>query len=389
MSVLEDATSSSSTTGSSTKAICLATPPPEPPASAAACYTSWNDWDWISSTTTVNYSTSLGYFISTDRNVPITTLCDGRPRALAPYKTIDRFETYTFTNTTMVSVTEWRPPQPTCTIKDDSEDCKLVVNSYLFSSSRNKQCPTPLPTGGSTRAPYGKFPDCSTDTTCPRTVAVDGKRCHVEGDDMRLLYWPVTTVGGLCGNLTTITPTPTAPDGSPNTAVFEGATYTSPSAYYLFNAYAYRNNGGGIGDWDLCGPRKSVTVAVEPTEVSSVLQRVKRRARGEKFPGTSFNFADLNTVPADTFTKHCQHYNWPDGCETISARWRPWIVVPTGVLSSDSSWLPCSAGVPLEVTSYVPLGVSSESGMRTTLSPSLPRSAEAMPTEEAQNDFVN
>lgn len=268
-------------------------------------------------------------------------------------------------------------PRPTCTIADDSDECRAVHSSYSFHRSYNLLC------SSQSGATYVR-PTCTQNTHCPRGT---GARCHVEGTSVRLLYWPVTTVGDFCGNTSTITPTPTAPDGSPNTVVFEGGTYTSPTAYYIFTASAFRNTRGNARGWEYCGPTKPVTVAVQPTEVSSVLAPVTRR-RGVRFSPSSFNWAHMNTVPADVFTTHCNFWRFEGGCETVRAGWSPDVTVPSQVLVSDDEWQACSAGVPLEGVQYVALGGW---GGNTTgpTRPSLPEHVEAVPTSEPDREFVD
>lgn len=59
--------------------------------------------------------------------------------------------------------------------------------------------------------------------------------CFINGGPVRLLYWPMSTVGGLCANSTsTIAATPTG--NGPNTVTFEGKVFTSPTVYLSFRS---------------------------------------------------------------------------------------------------------------------------------------------------------
>jgi hypothetical protein len=94
----------------------------------------------------------------------------------------------------------------------------------------------------------------------------------------------------------------------------------------------------------------------------------------------------MNTVPADVFTTHCNHWNWEGGCETVRAGWSPDVTVPSQVAAADEEWQDCRAGVPLEDVQYVALGVGS-GNVSVSTRPSLPNHAEATPTSEPDSEL--
>lgn len=273
----------------------------------------------------------------------------------------------------MVTSAFIKPPVPTCTFADNSGDCKALLSSWSFASQRASFC--------TSASDPGIRPQCTVDSSCPKTTRPEaaGVRCEVEGDDLTLLYWPVTTIGSLCGNLTTITPTPTAADGSPNTVVYKGATYTSPSAYYLFTASAWKSTSfvNKYWQWDVCGPTKAVTVPVNPTDVVSILP-IRNRRRGYVYQAHSFDFANLNTVRATDYADLCRALGpklyCETCCKTIMPDYVPRVTVPAGVLNLDEEWTACGANDKMKPV-YVPLGV-----MERDATASFPREVDAMPT---------
>jgi hypothetical protein len=66
---------------------------------------------------------------SIDSDVPLTTLCDGRARALKPYTTILVTVTETLETPTLTTFTsKYTEPSPTCTIAES--DCTTIIDNH-------------------------------------------------------------------------------------------------------------------------------------------------------------------------------------------------------------------------------------------------------------------
>jgi len=139
-------------------------------------------------------------------------------------------------------------------------------------------------------------PECK---TRPKEIPPDvgcGKFCTVIASEAQLLYFPITTVGGVC-NGSTITATPTVP-GKPNTAVLNGTTYTSGLVYVMFSEVFVKSR--GIPSDGNCGPtRTNVLISMRSEELSSV----GYRCFNQGYTTYPFNYADLNGVypPASVY----------------------------------------------------------------------------------------
>ncbi|KAI9657956.1 MAG: hypothetical protein M1821_002613 [Bathelium mastoideum] len=208
----------------------------------------------------------------------------------------------------------------------------------------------------------------------------------------RLLYWPVTTVGGdLCGKAgSTIENTPTIP-GKPNTVIFDNTTLTSPTVYFSFDTFGPDTNSN-------CGTQHTnVLFPMDPNSVSTIQGA---RALIKSFP---FNYADLQTtcvtsegkegcftlVPAAAYEGQAscfENADVPSLCSTISPGYNPYISMPQQVLTYDPQWGPScfpypdgvwdpphalqqaqSAALPVPVTTMVTPMVSASPGSGPTV----------------------
>jgi hypothetical protein len=164
--------------------------------------------------------------------IPVTTLCDGVPRAIRPRESTV-FDTYVTTysgeheSTIPVSPTAIRTAiEPYCSVDDAATDCSRlwstwnsVSSVYLHSHDYDNW-----------RTNDRRRPPCEEPMrVCPQS------KCRLNpGDKQTLFYWPVTTVpGDSCGNGSTVIPTPTDDFGAPNTVEFGDLTFTSPSVYVV------------------------------------------------------------------------------------------------------------------------------------------------------------
>lgn len=210
----------------------------------------------------------------------LITLCDGHARVVGQWTTHNASSAtynYQWTNSNPVTIPAPYPtPQP-CSISPG--DCKLLWSSWT-SHWNSITLNTPDYTEGLASPP------CNTSTAPEPSYSTnaDGKQCNnclIAGNEIRLLYWPVTTVAGsgdLCSkSAETFTAAQTGP---PRSLVTEGITITSPTIAISI---------GGLSRVDDCGTTVPHTIIpVLPEDVTSV-----EGARA-LFTHKPFNFADLN-----------------------------------------------------------------------------------------------
>nr|OQO31793.1 hypothetical protein B0A51_00695 [Rachicladosporium sp. CCFEE 5018] len=280
----------------------------------------------------------------TDTNVPLTTLCDGRPRALESYRT-----------STVTSTVTYKPPvtltyqrgtytgvYPTCTIAETA--CTPILSSYSSAVSDAETNGAPYPTN----IPHCTTSDTSTITSAPTPVetyvdcAINTQYCFMQGGNFgTLFYWPVTTVNGdFCAqNGTTVTPSPTDPAGAPNTVVSLGYTFTSPTPYISL-AYIQAYIHGRRPSITPCGPQTA-----QHTSFILPLNTPLTSARTiNVYPTYSFNLADLNRpIPTSAWDgqRKCR---LGDHCATIEGEggFTVLIPLPTEVVALESAWVAAS-----------------------------------------------
>ncbi|KAJ5408928.1 hypothetical protein N7509_002811 [Penicillium cosmopolitanum] len=339
-----------------------------PKASAVSCNAEWVEYAGRSeglrslgptatSISLGSYGTSEGAcrtFVSPEawsdtHTGPLTTLCDGIPRALGPRETatqyypgtgpcITGYTTYTNTETL------YREPSPVPDCALETSDCIPIWQTYSsLSSSWEDSIITSMP--GDTNSPIRP-------ADCPQTnreypEANPCSNCHFLPDSATLFYWPISTADGdLClQNGTTV------PASGLSTAVVNGATFTSPSIYVSFTSiYAWSNRRGHAGFQ--CGVDHSdVVISVNPETVSSV-----RNHRNAKYPtiGTAypFNFAEFTAQEVGNYTQSL--IPWPqfrggqqcplgdsNTCSMIRDDYSPWLLLPEEIRGVDPGWTVC------------------------------------------------
>jgi hypothetical protein len=306
-------------------ALAAALPTTGPDDDDFACYTSSVDYTSSSAqyeaedhtTADVTY-TQVYEGDMTDSNVPMTTLCDGRARALESYKIYYGTTTVTFEPPiTNMRRAEYDGPRPTCTI--DSTACPAIASAHPEDSY---PCEMPvMEARGRLEARSGIACD-----TYP-------EECSIMAIGQRILYyWPVTTVSGdFCAqNGSTVFASPTSPP-DPDKAVVDGYTFTSPTNYLSWAAVSavlvdahYRPH--------RCGPNGHTDVIVPITE-SFYSQGYKDTT------SYSFNFADMNTVPVSAFNRQSKcGYEQPTCTMPIEGDFLPIVPVPTEIWNLEPVW---------------------------------------------------
>ncbi|KAF7589546.1 hypothetical protein BBP40_004169 [Aspergillus hancockii] len=295
---------------------------------------------------------------------PVTTLCDGYPRALGPRETVTVYypgtgPCSTFNLPTTITTTLYRSASssPTCTLH--REGCKAVWETYT-SRSLSYHSSITAPTPGDPNSPL-------VPSHCPRTTRErpqpDGcGSCHFLPDTATMFYWPVTTASGdVCAqNGTTIPATPTG-DG-PNTAMLGSQTLVSPSAYIFFTSiYAWSNgrHGGQCGEY-----HQNKMISVHPTAITS-----RRGHRNARYPirGTAypFNFAEFLPQTVGNYTQplipwpqyfggsQCRVYD--PACTMIRNDYLPFIDMPDEVTQIDPKWGGCDHSWYIPAVTMVPI----------------------------------
>lgn len=276
-----------------------------------ACFSSYREHDSSSRAYEQLYTTEVVSeydwpALRVDRNVPVTTLCDGRPRALESFKT----ESFRVTETldppeTRTRYSTYTGPSPTCTI--DATACAAIKSAF---PDEDSHCETPAP-----------YVPCS----------IDPDRCIIYDKGLNtLFYWPVTTVSGdFCAqNGSTVFAEPTSPP-EPNKVVIDGYTFTSPTNYIsVGGAYALIRS-----TWPhttSCGPPSHTNVIVPITE-SFYSQGYYAAAN------IPFNFADLppNPIPAGAYGRQAKCGQKRTCTGTIEGNYTPILPLPTEILNLE------------------------------------------------------
>ncbi|KAE8383085.1 hypothetical protein BDV26DRAFT_303987 [Aspergillus bertholletiae] len=394
-----------------------------PGASAVSCNAEWVEYNervsgleslGATSTATVysSYLTSAG---ACHTNIwgegwsdphagPVTTLCDGIPRALGPRESFTSYwpgtgpcSSFMATETTTTLVYRSPAPSPSCEL--NTQDCIPIWQTYTsLSKAYTSSVTTSIP--GDTNSPIRP-------ESCPTTTRSYPDRdvctyCHYLPDTATLFYWPVTTTSGdLClQNGSTVPATPTG-DG-PNTAVVNGNTFVSPSIYVSFTSIYARGNWRNHRATTGCGgDYENVIISVHPTAVSSYRSHIN-----SKYPtiGTVYPFEfdefqphevgnyTMPLIPWDKYSGGSQcPFRGGNKCTMIRDDYLPWMEIPDGVMTQiDPRWTACDRSWFIPPVSMVPLvgnlesvptGVAEASVPMPT--PAVPESGVAAPTPEA------
>lgn len=168
----------------------------------------------------------------------------------------------------------------------------------------------------------------------------------MDGGPVRLLYWPVKTVGGdLCHrNGSTLLAAPIG-EGL-NTIVDLGTTFTSPTVYISFAT---------LWAMDRCAqttgtPLRNHIMAVKSDEITTVCGGRDIPQMGIHAVG-QLNYADLNSpVPLSAYScmqrcswgmEHAEIEYWKTACPTVYDDFAPALAFPTGVYNLQPEWKSC------------------------------------------------
>lgn len=232
------------------------------------------------------------------------------------------YNTTTFTNYTSTASNTYPGPSPSCRIQPD--DCKAVKSSYSKETSAFNIFTSSI------KPPYyvvnpPAAPSCSTACTAKPS-------CMIQGDHVRVIYWPVTTTGAnSCrSNGTTVTPTAT---GISKIETL-GTTLVSPSVYLSFRSLSaydwgcYKQIGKGISN---------TIIALAPESLSSAVGWHLGRS------ALPYNLADLNGYVSSAAYFKMQQYDWSGpGSIIYDDLYFPSVWMPNAVLTMRPEWSNCS-----------------------------------------------
>ena len=280
---------------------------------------------------------------------PLTTLCDDIPRAVGPREIVTKY--YPGTGpcvtgyTTYSNVEElYREPSqtPHCTLQ--TSECIPIWSTWstLSSSWRSSIVTSSY---GDTNSPIRPLDCPKTGNYYPEENPCSA--CHFLPGTATLFYWPTTTIDGdLClQNGTTISAS------GPTTAIVNGKTFTSPTAYVSFTTiYAWSNRRAHQGFQ--CGiDHSDAIISVNPETLSSM-----RNHRNAKYPtiGTAYPFNFAEFMPQQLGNETQSIIPWPqyrggqqcplgdaNSCTMVRDDYAPWLMLPEEVREIDAGWTVC------------------------------------------------
>lgn len=328
---------------------------------ADACNLASQSWSSLYGTNTTISTPSTLYaelmtYIPPANATPYTTLCDGTPRAHVSASNYLATSVYSY-DVNVTSLTAARnAAMPTYTI--DGGGCASLWSSFdcTYSSeytawlegmetepaSITPACPSPA-----TNATCSFTSTASTSSDCAfNRGAGDVATYMIKGGPVQVAYWPVTAVGDLCGNRTTIQPNVTGP----LTASVYGTTMTSPGVMLSISTlYAVDGCGNPVGT-----PISNFLLPQQTSQISSQCAPVYHAWAGG---GQQVNFADYNSpIPASAYNcmPQCQGgiataFDTLDFCTTFfDDDSRPYLAIPTDIFNIHTAWSDCILADPYD-----------------------------------------
>ena len=254
--------------------------------------------------------------------------CDGVPRAhgSASYALVNTTDVDSLTSTITSYPSNTAMPQ--CSIDYSSDSLRSLDSA----SNTNPGAITPT-------EPACQLSTYSTTTSICNATTLDfgvgqyNPKCVIMGGPVQLAYFPVSVVGDLCGNRTTVTRN----DTGISTAQIFGTVLTSPSVIVSFQTlYALDPCGKTIGT--------PISNFLLPQRVEQISTDCGRYHAGLG-PVGSLNLADLNSPVAWSVYScmpQCGGFGWPDFCSTIYDDFLPQLAFPTDVFNVDPAWATCN-----------------------------------------------
>ncbi|MCJ1338217.1 hypothetical protein MMC09_003503 [Bachmanniomyces sp. S44760] len=292
----------------------------------------WTNGSYSLTTETTVYGTGSYSLALEGGNTTVYTLCDGIPRVNATVSTV--YQTSITSYDTFSS--QIFPPlwftEPSCSI--NPSDCAVLQKSYTFGTT----------TGA---------PNCNASTVNSATLCKGP--CHFEVNRARLFYWPVSlTYPGStpCPSLgRTVLATPTA-DG-PNTAIYSGTTFTSPTVYISFDTLVGNNfcvSQPTVANGLLEIPSSALSSFIQTpgvyTDIFGTAASDASVGSGMLDGSQAFNYADLapNPVPWSVYSaRNCglAGLTGPNCTSTIYGEYNPILIIPSQVTSLNPLFSTC------------------------------------------------
>jgi hypothetical protein len=316
---------------------------------------------------TADYSTSLTWITNTA--LPTTTLCDGIPRVLGQPSTQ---LTITYLNEPMETLLPNTNTvrKPTCTIAEQACSTAFAVMDSLVRSFQAASV-SAHSDAGTANAHYefeSLTPPCSMVEAChPSTVFPSQTRtysCRLIAHSPTVVYWPVSISDHCDPNAVPKEATPTI-KGQPNTAVFRGATITSPSALIVLHTIQGRYTNSRV--YRSCGSILPSATFIMPTKDMSSMSWSFAPNMAETWDATQipkpFSIADLHAVRFGPYAnqKGCNtkllnpDHTTPYNCPTmINADYAPTLAVPTHVADLSEQFKGCDIGAARNAL-YIPI----------------------------------
>ncbi|KAF4636110.1 hypothetical protein G7Y89_g1978 [Cudoniella acicularis] len=331
---------------------------------AGRCWSSWNNYrsaeesydrgDQPKGYSYVNnFTTTLTDYTQWEdpATIPLTTLCDGVPRAIRPRNstvfskyviTLNGYQSY-FPVTSSIRT----DIEPDCSVDEDSNDCTRLWSSWEAVSTTLFKAYD----WDNLRLNARREPPCDEPISfCPYNSTL----CRLNaGDHQTIYYWPVSLSGDICSqNRSTISATPTDDSGAPNTVEYGDITFTSPSVYVIIQTASV--------DWqqgwrypaprqrpntrvNSCGPiATAVTLTLDPAELTTM----QKDGFHHNTPFRTVNWADFNdlAVPLEAYNFQCsrrqieKYWSHCPQSATISDDYSPYFNIPAELVSEVPEW---------------------------------------------------
>ena len=311
----------------------MTTPPCTLPSIVPACQSSWDEYE--------SYQKTFSNSAPSCCNTEYETTCTPDASCTSAYKSwSSAFSSYE---------SKQSSPAPLCPLASvNTEICSSLISSYYlgywYQDPRSYGYKITTLGNGSTSQYW------PASTTFAPGCSLGCQTCRITGSRVKLLYWPVETGLAQNGSVATQANGNVTANG-PVTAMYSGATLTSPTVYISFDTLYASDSCSGVGH------RYSDTILAvnASTDLSSLYGIGYKTALPT---GTaSFNFTDLiPPVPDSIFNSQprCAESFLSaelNGVSTATLKcardtpYEPLLVLPTGLRSLDPAWASCDGAI--------------------------------------------